>query len=75
MAHMLQRGAKVRAANRDGATALHWAVFRNALPCMEILLRAGADRDAKDSNGYQVRCTFMKATPLATLQLMRNCAW
>jgi hypothetical protein len=53
-AFTLQRGAKVRAANPDGATALHWAVFRNALPCIEALLRAGADKDAKDTNGYQV---------------------
>lgn len=52
----MQRGAKVRATNPDGATALHWAVFRNALPCIETLLRAGADKDAKDSNGYQVSC-------------------
>ena len=55
LAVSMQRGAKIRATNPDGATALHWAVFRNALPCMESLLRAGADREAIDSNGYQVR--------------------
>ena len=59
----LQRGAKVRAVNPEGTTALHWAVFRNALPCIEALLRAGAEKDAKDSNGYMVRAA--QAAPCA----------
>ena len=49
----------MRARNPDGATPLHWAVFRNALQCMETLLRAGADRDAADTNGYQACCSTL----------------
>ena len=66
LAVSVQRGAKIRATNPDGATALHWAVFRNALPCMESLLRAGADREAIDSNGYQVRTSACTAPVLVS---------
>lgn len=40
--------------NAEGATALHWAVVRNSLNSIEALLRAGANKHAKDSRGYQV---------------------
>lgn len=50
----MQNGADIHAVNREGATALHWAVVRNALTCIEALLRGGADKHAVDGKGYQV---------------------
>ena len=51
----MQNGASVHMTNAEGATALHWAVVRNSLNCIEALLRAGGNKHAKDSRGYQVR--------------------
>ena len=39
---LVQKGADVNAAQRDGATALHWAVYRDSLDAVDLLLRAGA---------------------------------
>jgi Ankyrin repeat len=56
-AALLQKGAKIHATNPEGATALHWAVVRNSLPCLETLLRSGASKDSKDLKGYQARAS------------------
>ena len=37
-----QKGSDVNAAQGDGATALHWAVYRNSVEFVDVLLRAGA---------------------------------
>ena len=50
----MQKGANVNAKNGQGATPLHWSVVRGSLPCMEALLRAGANKEAQDSKGYRV---------------------
>ena len=39
---MLARKADVNAAQGDGATALHWAVYHDDRPMLDLLLRAGA---------------------------------
>jgi ankyrin repeat protein len=46
----------VNAPQADGATALHWAVYREDLPTVDLLLRAGAKATA--ANGFG-------ATPLS----------
>ena len=53
---LLDQRADVRAALPDGATALHWASYRDALDLAGLLLEAGAGVDA--ANDYGV-------TPLA----------
>ncbi len=53
---LLRTGVDVDAPAGDGATALHWAAYHDALPLAGLLLDAGADADA--SNDYGV-------TPLA----------
>ena len=53
---LLERGADARAAQPDGATALHWASYRDAVGLADLLIAAGADLDA--ANDYGV-------TPLA----------
>ena len=48
--------ADVNAAQPDGATALHWAVYRDDLSTVDLLLKAGANAKAANSFG---------ATPLS----------
>jgi hypothetical protein len=43
---LLQQKADVNASQVDGATALHWAVYRDDLDAANQLLRAGARVDA-----------------------------
>jgi len=53
---LLARGADVNAPQADGATALHWAVYRDNLPMIDRLIAAGARVNAANRHG---------ATPLA----------
>ncbi len=53
---LLRQEVDVNGAQPDGATALHWAAYLDALPIAELLIGSGADVDA--SNDYGV-------TPLA----------
>jgi len=56
VATLLAQSADVNAPQADGATALHWAVYRDDLPMIERLLAAGARVNAANRHG---------ATPLA----------
>jgi ankyrin repeat protein len=60
---LLQQNADVNAAQVDGATALHWAVSRDALDATNRLLRAGAQVDVATREGI---------TPLAMASLQGN---
>jgi ankyrin len=53
----LQQGANVNATQADGATALHWASYRDDVDSADLLIRAGADVNAANDLG---------ATPLWT---------
>jgi ankyrin repeat protein len=48
---LLQSGADVKAAQADGATALHWAAYHGDAPLASLLLEAGADVAAANRNG------------------------
>lgn len=54
---LLQPGADVNAAQGDGATALHWASYRDDVESADLLIRAGANVNAANDLG---------ATPLWT---------
>jgi ankyrin repeat protein len=54
---LLQKGANVNEAEADGATALHWASYRDDLQSADALLKAGAKVNAANDLG---------ATPLWT---------
>src|SRR5256885_2520147 len=48
---LIQQKADVNAAQIDGATALHWAVYKDDLEMIELLLAAGARADVKNREG------------------------
>src|SRR5262245_31995225 len=60
---LLQQKADVTAPQIDGATALHWAVYRGELDTADLLIGAGAKVDAANRNGF---------TPLAMASLYGN---
>jgi uncharacterized protein len=60
---LLQEKADVNAPQPDGATALHWAVYRDNLEAVNLLIRAGAKVDAKNRDNV---------TPLAMACLYGN---
>jgi tankyrase len=45
------RDAVLRARSAAGWTCLHWAAGYGRRECLELLLAAGADKDARDSDG------------------------
>jgi ankyrin repeat protein len=60
---LLQQGADANAPQVDGATALHWAVYREDTESMDLLIRAGARVNATNREGV---------TPLAMACLYGN---
>jgi len=48
---LLKPGANVNAAQGDGATALHWASYRDDLESADLLIRAGANVNAANDLG------------------------
>ena len=48
---LVQSGADVKAAQADGATALHWAAYHGDVALAELLLKAGADVAAANRMG------------------------
>src|SRR5262249_48951181 len=48
---LLQQKADVNATQIDGATALHWAVYRNDLEMAQLLIKAGARVEVKNREG------------------------
>jgi len=62
---LLQQKADVNAPQVDGATALHWAVYRDDLETANLLIRAGANARAANREGV---------TPLAMASLYGNAA-
>jgi len=57
---MLARHVDVNAAEADGFTALHWAVQRDNLPLVELLLKSGAS--ARATTRYNVSPLYLAAT-------------
>jgi uncharacterized protein len=60
---LLQQHADVNAPQVDGATALHWAVYRDDLEAADLLIAAGAKVDAANRDAF---------TPLAMASLYGN---
>src|SRR5207253_8225525 len=48
---LLQRKADVNATQVDGATALHWSVYRDDLESLDLVIAAGATIDVKTREG------------------------
>src|SRR4051812_12657142 len=51
MRDLIARNADVKAARTDGSTALHWAIHWEAADAVDLLLKAGADPQAKTRLG------------------------
>jgi ankyrin repeat protein len=49
VALLLDAGADLRARDREGKTALHWAAADGSLETLELLISKGAEVDAKDT--------------------------
>ena len=62
---LIRQKADVNAAQVDGATALHWAVYRDDAELLDMLVRAGANVKAANSEGV---------TPLSMAALYGNAA-
>jgi len=62
---LLLRKFDVNAAQVDGATAIHWAVYNDDLEAVNLLIKAGANVKVKNRNGI---------TPLAMACLYGNAA-
>jgi ankyrin repeat protein len=62
---LIRQKADVNAAQVDGATALHWAVYRDDAELLDMLVRAGAKVSAVNSEGV---------TPLSMAALYGNAA-
>jgi uncharacterized protein len=62
---LIRSKADVNAPQVDGATALHWAVYRDDADLLDMLIRAGADIKAANSEGV---------TPLSMAALYGNAA-
>ncbi len=62
---LLKKGVDVNAREADGATALHWASYRDDLESADLLIRAGARVNAANDLG---------ATPLWTASLNGSAA-
>jgi ankyrin repeat protein len=60
VAALLEKGVDVNAAQEDGTTALHWAVYHDDLPLTTRLLKAGANASAV--NLYSVRPLSLACT-------------
>jgi ankyrin repeat protein len=59
---LVQKGANVNAPQSDGATALHWAVYRDSVEAVDLLMRSGA-KSSPNREGM---------TPLAMAALFGN---
>jgi ankyrin repeat protein len=67
---LLKQNVDVKAAQPDGATALHWAAHWDDLDTATLLLRAGADVNAANDFGVtplSVACTNASAPMVETL--------
>ena len=48
---LVEQHADVNAPQADGATALHWAVFRSDKEMVDLLIRAGANAEGREPRG------------------------
>ena len=58
---LIAQKAAVNAQEADGSTALHWAVQRDDVPMVELLLAAGAD--AKAATRYKITALSTRRPP------------
>src|SRR5258706_7780354 len=67
---LLGTGVDVNAAQVDGTTALHWAVYNDDAETVALLLRAGANVNAVNRYGVPPLAQACKNGNAATVQLL-----
>jgi ankyrin len=69
---LLARKADVNAPQVDGATALHWAMYRNDADLADVLIRAGANVKAANRDGVTpLAMAALYGSPTMILKLMK----
>src|SRR5262245_18369278 len=69
---LIAQKADVNAAQPDGATALHWAVYRNDREMVDTLLRAGAKAAVTNKNGISpLYMASLYGNPVIINQLLK----
>ncbi|HHK74259.1 MAG TPA: ankyrin repeat domain-containing protein, partial [Rhizobiales bacterium] len=75
LAHaFLEKGANINAVDKDGGTALHWAVGGNKPDTVRLLLERGAKPDPVDSRGQTPLDIAERKNSTAILTLIRKAA-
>jgi len=69
---LLGEGADVNAAQVDGMTALHWAVYHDQLDIAGLLVRSGADANAQNRYGVPPLSTASTNGNAAIVRLLLN---
>jgi ankyrin repeat protein len=67
---LVQQKADVNTPQVDGATALHWAVYRNDLEMAQLLIKAGAKVEARNREGINplyMACVYGNSDLISTL--------
>ena len=72
MAQLIGGGADVNAINVRGYTAAHYAVLRNNLPALELLLANGADPNLADNDGNRLLDLWHEHENKEMLELLHN---
>jgi ankyrin repeat protein len=69
---LLEAGAEVDAANRQGETPLHWAADHGRRDCLEMLLERGADVTRQDARGRTARNIAYENRQEAIMVILRR---
>jgi ankyrin repeat protein len=67
---LIENGADVNAAQPDGTTALHWAVYKIDVPLVQQLLQAGANGAAVNRYGSSPLSEAVKVAHVALVEML-----
>ena len=70
--YLISKGALVNGEDNNKMTTLHFAASRGHLPCVEILVRNGANTAAKNSEGYTAEDLACKKDHRNILSFLMN---
>src|SRR5215210_775798 len=68
---LVQKGSDVNAPQGDGATALHWAVYRGSVDAVDLLLKAGAKSAAHREGMTPLAMAALYGSPAIVDRLLK----